>query len=105
MYPDEELARPAEVGRHTHQVIALLAQRHTNVSLEDIHESVTAALRAYRPIEARAHRQNLTSGVFCFFRFLLPPAEWRFVGAEVSLGPGRSTCSGETPEEGRSSTR
>lgn len=89
MYPDEELARPAEIGRHAHQVIALLAQRHTTISPQDIHESVTAALHAYRPIEARAHRQNMTSGVFCFFRFLLPPTEWRFVGAEVALGPGR----------------
>lgn len=89
MQIDEELARPREIGRITHEVIATLAPRTFTPTLDDIQRAVTTALPGYAPIEARAHRQNIAAGVFAYFRFLLPPASWSFAGAEVSLGLGR----------------
>jgi hypothetical protein len=89
MFADEELARNGETGRLIHQVIATLAADATPPTPERIKRAVSAALPGYAPIEARAHRQNITSGVFVYFRYLVAPAGWRFLGSEMSLGLGR----------------
>jgi len=86
---DEELARSREVGGLTHRVLATLAQHTQRPSPDEIKRAISAAMPGYAPIEARAHRQNIASGVFAYFRFLLPPTPWSFLGAEVALGPGR----------------
>lgn len=86
---DEELARSSAVGALTHAVIATLADRDTCPSPTDIMSAVSAALGGFAPIEARAHRQTIVAGAFAYFRFLLPPAGWRFAGSEVALGSGR----------------
>ncbi len=89
MFEDEELARADMVGRAIHDIIGRQLQRTATPSTAEILRDVQRALSAYRPIEARAHRQNIAAGVAAYFRRLLPPAEWRFAGAELWFGTGR----------------
>jgi hypothetical protein len=89
MFDDEELARTDAVGRAIHETVARLAVHTLAPTTSDILDAVAMVLHAYRPIEARAHRQKVAAHVHTYFRRLLPPAQWRFVGAEMQLGPGR----------------
>lgn len=89
MFDDEELARADSVGRAIHETIARLAVRTLVPTTSEILDAVAMALHAYRPIEARAHRQKIAAHVHTYFRRLLPPEQWRFVGAEMQLGAGR----------------
>jgi hypothetical protein len=89
MFTDEELARTDMVGRAIHDTIARLAVHTLAPTTSEILDAVAAELRPYRPIEARAHRQKIAAHVHTYFQRLLPSAQWRFVGAEIQLGPGR----------------
>lgn len=89
MFTDEELARTDMVGRAIHDTIARLAVHTLAPTTSEILDAVAIALHGYRPIEARAHRQKIAAHVHTYFRQLLPPAQWRFVGAEMQLGSGR----------------
>jgi hypothetical protein len=89
---DEELARSNDVGRLIHQAIAELA---TETSYDGFGPATfTAAasrqLGGFRPIEARAHRQNVAAGIAVYFGWLRLPSPWAFVGAELQLGGGRT---------------
>jgi hypothetical protein len=86
---DEELARPASTGTATHASIAALAARTRTPTGPEVMAAVNAALPMFSPIEARAHRQNVTGLVAGYFWNLLPPATWLFAGSEVQLGEGR----------------
>lgn len=89
MFDDEELARTDMVGRVIHDTIARLAVRTLTPTTSEVLDVVAVALHGYRPVEARAHRQKIAAHVSTYFRRLLPPDQWRFVGAEMQLGPGR----------------
>lgn len=91
MFPqhDEELARSTQVGMLVHRIVAELVTQTRAPSPKMITQAVDSCLSRFRPIEARAHRQNVAGAVGCYFRHLLPPAQFRFYGAELHLGPGR----------------
>lgn len=86
---DEGLARKADLGIRAHQVIAKLAARGAQPTYAEQTEAVKAALTGFRPVEKRAHRQNLLSDVHTYFTHLIPPASWLFAGSEDRLGTGR----------------
>lgn len=86
---DEGLARSSTVGRVIHQVIAELAQRTRDPTVEEIKAAVSARLSDFAPIEARSHRQNIVAGAAVYFRRFRLPDTWHFIGAETQLGAGR----------------
>jgi hypothetical protein len=85
----ETMARHRDVGAACHRIIANLAQRSHNPSLEQIKQEVRRHLRHLAENEGRAHRQNLTGLTDTYFRELAPGQQWRFHGSEVHLGNGR----------------
>jgi hypothetical protein len=87
---DEELARPGSEGAIAHAVIASLAAVHRKPTLFQIKAEVDRALGRFAPIEARAHRQNVTGVVHRYFSRCLPPARYFFGGTEFDLGVGRA---------------
>lgn len=86
---DETMARSMTVGALTHRAIASIAA----VTLEPSHELITteanAGLTEFRPIEKRAHRQNIAGAISAYFWHMLPPPHWLFMGSELHLGLGR----------------
>lgn len=87
---DEELARPTEVGAIIHRVTAALAATTCQPSLALLKGCIDGELARFAPIEARAHRQNITAAAWAYFRQCLPPEGWAFAGSEHDLGTGRA---------------
>lgn len=86
---EETMARSMTVGTLTHQAIARIAAMTLQPSQDLITKEANAELTAFRPIEMRAHRQNIAGAVSAYFWHLLPPPHWLFMGSEVHLGLGR----------------
>lgn len=86
---DDTLARSREIGTLAHRAVANLAAVTLNPWPEQIKSEIDCCLSKFRPIERRAHRQNLTGAVCAYFWHLLPPTGWLFRGSEVHLGQGR----------------
>ncbi len=86
---DEELARSADLGAMAHLAIATIARDGAGPTLEAQAKAVDRLLIGVRPVEKRAHRQNLRAAVMSYFSHLALPAHWQFVAAESRLGRGR----------------
>jgi hypothetical protein len=87
--PDEELARSRTIGVLAHQAIAQVAAVTLAPTARVLQEAADAALRGFRPIEARAHRQNIAAICGSYFWHLAPPRGWAFAGTELHVGVGR----------------
>ncbi|RYP86864.1 hypothetical protein EKO23_07780 [Nocardioides guangzhouensis] len=88
-FHDEGLARAGDVGSRAHHAIATLAARGTRPTYQEQVAVVASLLAGFRPIEARAHRQNLLAAVGSYFAHLALPDGWQFHGSEGRLGTGR----------------
>jgi hypothetical protein len=86
---DEELQRAGLVGVLAHQCIAELAGTADRPTPRAITAVVDRSLSVFRPIEARAHRQNLAGAIGAYFWHLMLPTSWSFLGSEVHVGGGR----------------
>lgn len=87
---DETLIRAPLTGAAIHRVIAALAPETRQPTLAQIQAEINAELHRFRPIEARAHRQNIAGCVQRYFLRCLPPVDFSFVNAEHDLGVGRA---------------
>ncbi|MCD4532505.1 PD-(D/E)XK nuclease family protein [Nocardioides sp. cx-169] len=87
-YYDEGLARSADLGTLTHLAIARLAESGTPTLAQQA-GVIATLLDGVRPIEKRAHRQNLRAAVMSYFSRLALPPQWQLLGAETPLGRGR----------------
>jgi hypothetical protein len=86
---DEELQRAGQVGVLAHHCIAMLASKADHPTHRTITAVVDQALSSFRPIEARAHRQNLSGAIGAYFWHLALPTHWTFRGNEVDVGGSR----------------
>lgn len=86
---DEGLARADRVGTAVHHCIASLASMTRHPTLEQVKAVAETTLTGFRPVEARAHRQNIRGPIHAYFWHLLPPSSFLFAGHEVQLGHGR----------------
>lgn len=85
---DETLARSALVGSLTHLVIARLLSRQEPVDEHPVWRlALDEADRLLYPplLENRAHRQAIAGAAVAYFRWLLPPRQWSYGGAEPSI--------------------
>lgn len=86
---DETMARSMTVGTLTHSAIARVAAVTLEPTQDLISKEANRGLAGFRPIEKRAHRQNIAGAISAYFWHLLPPANWLFMGSELHLGLGR----------------
>jgi hypothetical protein len=83
----------AEVSERAHRVIALAAAECHPLGATDLHEvawELTGRVLAATPItqRTRSARLMIAGHAAVYLRYFIPPASWRFLGAELELGPG-----------------
>ncbi|MGB3763759.1 MAG: hypothetical protein WA966_11090 [Ornithinimicrobium sp.] len=88
-YYDEGFARSTDLGTLTHLAIARLAHPGPTPTLSRQTQVIAALLEGVRPIEKRAHRQNLRAAVMAYFSRLALPPQWELLATESPLGRGR----------------
>lgn len=88
-YRDETRARSMTVGHIIHAIVAEMLRHGRGLDKELLAECVREATSQFAPIERRAHKMRIAGCVFGYFRRLLPPEQWLFIGAEINLGNGR----------------